>query len=134
MHAEQRSRNGAASDRRWWRRENAYRDVWLLVITGMVAWALWAGYEDRVERTDQTCLLFERQHLREVRRLTGTYDYLVALTPEQRTDPLNRAILATLAEVEGDATSSVAPTYCDMPNVGLPEPNPRLPDRPPALR
>lgn len=115
-------------------RENWYRDVWLLLISAVVAWSLLAADAERARRADQTCLLFERDYERNVMRLANTYSYLVALGPRERDSSLNRTVLAQLPDTEGAARTSKAPAYCDAPGVGLPEPNPRLPERPPILR
>ena len=95
------------------------------------------------ERRDQTCLIFERDQLREVQQLRKTYEYLLGLTPAQRREPLNQAVLQQLPELEGQAREDDAPPYCDEPGVeaerrgeppiGLPEPDARPPARPDGL-
>lgn len=84
------------------------------------------------ERRDQTCRLFEKQADESVRQLVQTYRFLLALTPAQRMEPLARFVLANLSKAEAQAHVP-APVYCDAPGVGLPEPNPRIPVRPPSL-
>jgi hypothetical protein len=84
-------------------------------------------------RRDQACVLFERQHAKDVRQLVQTYDYLVGLTPKQRARGINPAVIATLPQTEDSARTSTPPRYCFSPGVGLAEPKPRIPSRPPGL-
>lgn len=84
-------------------------------------------------RKDQTCILFEHEHAKDVRQLVQTYRYLAHLTPKQRTQGINPAVIASVPQSEDDARSSAAPAYCDAPGVGEPEPGPRIPPRPPGL-
>jgi len=92
------------------------------------------------ERRSETCRTFEGQHLQEVQQLSKTYDYLAGLTRRQLRDPINRAVLKNLPELEQNARSDqdqhgvFVPLYCDAPGVGLPEPDPKVPDRPAVLR
>jgi hypothetical protein len=83
-----------------------------------------------MERRDQTCVLFEREHLRHVIRLERTYDYLDGLPRRERGSSLTRAVVRQLPELEVDARTDSAPPFCDEPGVGLPEPDPE----PPAFR
>jgi hypothetical protein len=89
--------------------------------------------QEGIERRDQSCTLFERQHLAEVNQLRDTYTYLVNLPRNRWDDPLNKFILSALPEVEQTASIDSAPEYCDEPNVGLPEPDPKIPARPAEL-
>lgn len=84
-------------------------------------------------RRDQTCILFERQHEAEVLRLRSTYAYLIRLSPRERRSALNSTVAAQLPQVEQSVRTSAAPPYCDAPGVGLREPNPAVPERPPGL-
>lgn len=92
------------------------------------------------DRRSQTCSTFESEHLQEVRQLSGTYAYLLALTPAERRSTLNRFVVKQLPELERNARSDSdnfgvrVPPYCDAPNVGLPEPDPVAPKRPKSLR
>jgi outer membrane murein-binding lipoprotein Lpp len=99
------------------------------------------------ERRDQQCELFERQHLDDVKQLRGTYKYLLRLPPSELrapTNPLNEAVILQLRETERAATRDSAPDFCDEPGadaerrgaepVGLPEPDPKVPRRPAALK
>lgn len=97
-----------------------------------------------VERRDQNCNILESQHLESVRGLRLTYDYLAGLTVAERQQPINRLLIAQLPQTERQARIDQAPEYCDEPGaaaeakgaepVGLPEPDPILPERPEALQ
>lgn len=84
---------------------------------------------DTKERRDQSCELFEGDHLDEVKALRQTYNYLAKLTPETSTDPLNQLIISQLPKTEEEARTDEAPEYCDAPHVGLAEPDPNLPPK-----
>jgi hypothetical protein len=88
---------------------------------------------ERTERIDQTCMVFERQQLADVQKLRRTYEYLAALPPADLAEPINRAILAQLVDVEREARADDAPPYCDEQGFGLPEPDPEVPERPEGL-
>jgi hypothetical protein len=82
-------------------RENAYRDVWLLIITGFVVWAMFRVYDvaqvadatskvakrtaiatrhETRQRRGQTCVVFERMHQVDVVQLRSTYAYVADLS------------------------------------------------------
>jgi hypothetical protein len=93
-----------------------------------------------VQRRDQICLAAEREHASHVTRLTRTYEYIVSL-PAEAFDPkfaanqINLAVLRQLPQTEDEAKSDVAPEFCDvtLPGnvpVGMPEPDPIVPERP----
>lgn len=104
------------------------------------------------ERRDDSCRKDERLHLEQVTRLRRTYEYLAALTPKQRREPINAAVLRFLPQTERDARVDPAPDFCDEPGekaealwyrtkgrqgappVGLREPDPVVPERPAALK
>jgi hypothetical protein len=88
---------------------------------------------EQAERRDQNCHLFEGDHLRDVEDLRSTYKYLNQLTAVERRTAINQAILRSLPMAEGEARVDRAPDYCDAPGVGLPEPDPVVPDRPLGL-
>lgn len=81
------------------------------------------------KRRDQTCRIDERDHLDSVKRLRRTYDYLEHLPRAEYGSNITVAIVRQLPDVERDARHDVAPPFCDAPNVGLPEPDPKLPRR-----
>lgn len=114
-------------------RENWYRDLWLLIISGFLVWSILAFQAESTDRRDQTCTLFEKAQRDAVSQLRQTYDYLVSLTPKERHEGFNPAILANLPNVERIARTTGAPEYCNEPGVGLPEPDPVVPVRPPGL-
>lgn len=122
-------------------RAGLYRDLWLLVVTGLTLWAIFAtqAHVDDIEqeglaRRDQTCRLFERDEKAAIDQLTGTYQYLRGLSVAELKSPLNQAVRAQLDQVESNARASNAPPYCDQPGVGLPESLEQpIPGRPPGL-
>lgn len=81
-------------------------------------------------RQDQSCLLFERLYIENVDRLQRTYEYVLGLSPEQRREPLNAAVIAGVPNTEQATRSSRPPSFCDSPRVGRAEPPPRVPRRP----
>lgn len=91
---------------------------------------------ESLERRDQSCLGDELEHLKDVRRLRQTYKFLLDPPPSLR--DLVPLVRIQLPVVEDDARDR-APLFCDetQPDgspVGLPEPDPRIPERPRALR
>lgn len=89
-------------------------------------------------RRDQICLSAEREHLNDVTRLVRTYEYLNSLEPEEFETSINRAVLVQLPATEEAAQTDTAPDFCDetLPGgkpVGMPEPDPTIPKRPPGL-
>lgn len=150
---------------RWWiffRR--AYR-VWVAIIPAIAVMAALVAVfrvEDAVEankraieaieiesadRRDQTCQIFEAQHLANVTRLKRTYRYLEGLPRAEWGSTLTLAVLDGLPALETEARIDQAPPYCDepgeaqeflfkkskgkegLPPVGLPEPDPHVPHR-----
>lgn len=85
------------------------------------------------QRLDQICTLFETDRKANVKQLTETYKYLVALKPSEKNDTINQFIIRSLPETEANA-KDVVPKFCNSPKVGLPEPNPKVPPRPKELR
>ena len=88
------------------------------------------------ERRGQICLSFETTHLNEVQQLSDTYRFLRELPEADKHTSLTKAIVQNLPMLEKNAKSDqdssgiFVPTYCDAPNVGLPEPDPIPPQRP----
>lgn len=107
--------------------------------------------QETEERRHQVCLGEEREHLDDVDRLKRTYAFLSSLQPGRDGDPIVRAVLVQLPVTERDARDDLAPKFCDEPGeraeklyevtdgrrgappVGLPEPDPEVPDRPAAV-
>jgi hypothetical protein len=101
-----------------------------------------------VERRDQICLSDEREHLNEVQQLKNTYLYLVNLPDSEVGNTFNRFIISQVPKTEEEAKIDTAPEFCDEPGakaekewrdskgergappVGLPEPDPEIPERP----
>jgi hypothetical protein len=86
-----------------------------------------------VERRQQSCQLFESDHLADVQALRRTYHYLGGLSARERRTGINRALLVNLPRTEQEARTDSAPDFCDKPGVGLPEPDPVVPERPRGL-
>lgn len=120
-----------STDRGWRRflRENWYRDVWLLVMSGLLILSLSAQRTESQQRRSQNCVVFERLYRTDVHQLTATYDYIAKLKPEDLRSALNQAVLAGLPRTERQAEASRPPVYCLEPGVGLPG-TVRVPERP----
>lgn len=89
---------------------------------------------ERQIRTDQSCKLFEREHLRNVQSLEGTYSYLRQARDTGETDTLlYKLVLKNTPRTISEGETDTAPEYCDAPNTGLPEPDPKIPPRPKFL-
>lgn len=82
------------------------------------------------ERRDQSCRQDERAHLADVVQLRRTYQFLLQY-PDSELAP---AVMQSLPALEQDARVDKAPAWCDKPGIGLKEPDPRIPKRPPELR
>jgi hypothetical protein len=135
------------------------RDLVTFVAVGLAAWAVHVaeGNSDKAatasenalnavrqseheanERRDQTCTIFETKQKSDVDALAQTYRYLGDLTKAEMGTALNRAILAQLPRTIREAQTDDAPDYCDQTNpdgsdIGLPEPDPKLPTPPKNL-
>lgn len=88
---------------------------------------------ERAERTDQNCKLFELDHLQDVRDLRDTYKFLSNKEAATENPGLTRFIILNLPRTEKEAKIDSAPEYCDDPGLGLPEPDPVIPNRPDNL-
>lgn len=102
---------------------------------------------ESTERRNQICLSDEREHKENVDRLVRTYGYIESLTPRQRGNAINQAVILQLPVTEKTAQTDTAPDFCDEPGVkneklyqrtqgeqgkppvGLPEPDPVVPKR-----
>lgn len=111
------------------------------LLASVVLWTRAASDTDRIEaeatvRRDQNCIITERQQAREVRQLEGTYEYLLKQPRRELLHPgsLPREVFIRLPLTEEVAHEDDAPPYCDEPNIGLPEPDLKVPERPRALR
>jgi hypothetical protein len=99
-----------------------------------------------VERRDQSCRGDEAEHVQEVTRLTRTYEYVDSLPTKSFNDldTINKAIIRQIPDIEADAKTDPAPEFCDKTvinpetgereNVGLPEPDPIIPERPESVQ
>jgi hypothetical protein len=103
--------------------------VALLVIGAVVGYVKW----EADTRADQNCHIWETIHARDVVQLADTYQYLAQLKPHQEDDPINVFIRIRLPETEAKA-KDIAPDFCDKPGLGLPEPDPVIPEKPESIR
>jgi hypothetical protein len=91
-------------------------------------------------RRSQTCETFEGAYSEQIRRLENTYVFLLLPGIRQRSPDLFDFALRELPTLEQGAKSDDdpfgprVPAYCDDPNVGLPEPDPKVPRRPAGLQ
>ena len=91
-------------------------------------------------RRDQSCSLSEREHLEDIRTLRRAYrrtpkalEFYLQVAPRGFRPFLRNAVYADLARLEKEARVDRAPEFCDAPGIGLPEPDPVVPKRPPNL-
>jgi len=94
--------------------------------------------QERNIRADQACNLFETDHLKDVQELKQTYKFLLDPDAVTENKALVKFIVLNLPRTEEEARLDSAPPYCDgtFPNgddIGLPEPDPKIPERPKAL-
>lgn len=82
---------------------------------------------ESIARRDESCRYFERQEAIAVRQIRRTYKFLDGLTSAERRSSLTRAIVLGLPDQYRQAQADKAPSYCDDPRIGLPEPGPKLP-------
>lgn len=92
-----------------------------------------------IERRHDTCTERETTQREDVVRLRRIYRYLLSLTAEERGERLNQEVAGQLAEAEREAREDDADAYCDEKDpygndVGLPEPDLKIPKRPAKLR
>lgn len=91
-------------------------------------------FENEVaQRRGQSCKISETKQAKDVKQLVKYYEYLLALSPEERNQTINKFIFKTLPDVELEASTDDAPDFCDEPGVGLPEPDMKIPARPKVL-
>lgn len=118
--------------RSWWARwRGPIDDVLTIVAVGAALYAVAVTQIEGAERRDQTCTIDERTQAEDVYELRQTYDFLADPPPGQ--EGLAALILPNLPKSEADARLDDAPPFCDERGVGLPEPDPVLPCRPPVL-
>jgi hypothetical protein len=84
-----------------------------MLIVSLFVWrAFDANSREGQARRDATCTSFERAWQTDVRNLTQTYEYLDNLSPEQRREPLNVAVLRQLPRTEQQVRADRPPAYC----------------------
>lgn len=116
------------------------RDLTVAVAVGLALWGV-IGTQANVsrlekeshDRIDETCRISETKQKSDVDALAATYRYLGQLKAAEFSQAINRAVLAGLPRTVREAQTDDAPDYCDEPHVGLPEPDPVLPKRPPGI-
>lgn len=92
------------------------------------------------QRRDQACRGLELAHKQEVKDLNRSYRFWEDPPPSFRDLLANPLVLEKLsddirnARSDQDGYGQFVPKYCDAPNVGLPEPDPKLPKPPRAIR
>lgn len=111
-----------------------WRDFTSLVAVAVAAVSVWLLVAERNDRADQICDITEADQRAEVRALGRTYDFLLDPKSKREAPGLYKAILAGLKQQEADAKRDNAPLFCDEDGVGEPEPDPKVPRRPAALR
>jgi hypothetical protein len=84
----------------------------------------------RIERLragarDESCERAEIQERSAVVRLLRTYQFLDDFPAGQKVDPITRAVVRGLPDTYREAKEAKAPSFCDLPGVGLPEPSAR---------
>lgn len=122
-----------------------WRDLVPAIAIGLATWSVIVQQgtvndlkAEAALRTDGQCTIFEGQHADDVQSLTSTYSYLLTVEPEDRDDAIFQFVVRNLPVTEARAYKDRAPDYCDLEtddggDVGLPEPDPEVPDRPAGL-
>lgn len=96
---------------------------------------------ESVKRIDQNCTLFEYDHKSDVNAYQLSLDRYrdtIKFLDKYKNEPSQRVLITAvkeglpkqrvdLAKDRKRALHDTAPSYCDEPNVGLPEPDPRIP-------
>lgn len=125
--------NRRRDDRPGWRRlirENGYRDVWLLIISGLLVWAVLGIASQARTQRDGQCEVFERLEVAAIVKVRTQYAYLEELPREEYGSNLTKAIVRGLPSIYRDAEASRAPAYCNEKGIGLPEVAPFVPALP----
>lgn len=112
------------------RRRDVARDLWLLAISLLVVWSLLLARQESHDRQDQLCTVLERDSEAQIIALKRTYDYVEKLTPKERGDGINVAVISNLERQRKETIAAAPPPFCDTGELGLPEPGPRLPPKP----
>lgn len=85
------------------------------------------------DRQNQACMISERAYTQQVRSLRVTYSYLLSLTEKQRKEPINVVLRKELPTTEARVRSAAPPAFCAGKGIGLSNPLPKIPTRPPGL-
>lgn len=119
MDADERRHRRRRTDRIWIR-ENWYRDLWMLGLTILLLLGINAQRNEGKARRDQTCIVFERLHQADIKRLATTYQYVDNLSAAQRRQALSRAVIRQIPQLEAQIRNSAPPNYC-AGDVGIPD-------------
>lgn len=122
-----------AERRRGLRTSNVVFAFWLSVVSLFVFLSFSAQGDEARARRDQTCIVFERLHQADIKRLAGTYQYVAHLTPQQRRERLSVAVIRQIPQLERQVRNGKPPTYCKG-DVGLDDSKLLpVPKRPPGI-
>lgn len=109
--------------------------LYVIMFVAMIGFVAWLEHEGDV-REDGQCRIFEGDQKDENDELKDTYNFLYRAQqkPELRDTLLYDFALARLPVIKAKAEEDQAPGYCDEDGVGLPEPDPVLPEPPKGLK
>jgi hypothetical protein len=138
-----------------------WRDIFPFIALAFAAWAVYLSAQrldevervadialelqittdrESAERRDQMCRLFEGDHLQDITELRRTYErmpraleFYKRITPPRLQPFVIGTVMADLRRLEQEAHVDSAPDFCDEHDVGLAEPDPVVPERPPRL-
>lgn len=117
---------------RLWLAFGGWRDVWVFTLTALVLVSLYRLQVEAQQRRDQSCTIQEKKQLADVTQLKQTYKFL--LDPASKKSGLYKVVLISLPRAESEAREDDAPAFCDEPDVGLPEPDSKIPPRPASIK
>lgn len=110
------------------------RDFITFIAVALAVYSVYANSVETKERVDESCTISETKQKADVDALIATYRYLGELSGKELAQPLNKAVLAGLPTTVRNAQTDDAPSYCDEPDVGLPEPDDKVPEVPEDLK
>lgn len=129
--SEQRRREGGPADRRWYRRENWYRDVWLLLITALLLWAVSSIQANRLDAARNSCIAQNGRNVDTIRQLEQVVRKLPPRQRQRAVANIGSTVLLinALAPFHKDCDS-----YADAVVAGKPVPRGQARPLPPGLR
>ena len=106
--------------------------TWIAYGLVALAFAGFGGYilHESAVREDGQCRIFEKNQAQAVQQLEQAYLFMAGRREDAE---LYDLAYTRLPELELEAVANHAPNYCDDKGVGLDEPDPVLPERPPLL-